>query len=54
MREEKTPMAVTFVSSDKVAIVTALSAYGRGHYSTVVLAEHDAINDGLCSWRCCS
>jgi hypothetical protein len=45
-------MAATFVSSDKVAIVTAPSADGLGHYTSVALAEHDAINDGLCSWRC--
>jgi hypothetical protein len=34
------PLAVTLVSSDKVAIVTAPSAGGLGHYSTVALAEH--------------
>jgi hypothetical protein len=45
-------MATTFVSSEKVAIVTAPSACALGHYSTVALAEQGPISDGLCSWRC--
>jgi hypothetical protein len=41
VREEKMPLAVTLVSSDKVEIVTGPSAGGLGHYSTLVaLAEH--------------
>jgi hypothetical protein len=39
-REEKMPLAATLVSSDKVEIVTAPSAGGLGHYSTIALAEH--------------
>ena len=47
-------MATTFVSSEKVAIVTGLSVCGLGHYSTVALVEHGAISDDLCFWRYCS
>jgi hypothetical protein len=42
-------MAATFVSSDKIAIVTGPSACGLGHYSNVALAEHGAVSDGPCS-----